>query len=164
MIAALVLLATTGAVTAVWLVMGGVAAAAGMALWKLIPRVIGWSLEEVIEKTVTPQLSKVNERIDSHMNTEENSFADLQVDVGKIATVLDERTKLFQHVDETMRETQGVISKHMAEDNRQFEAAGTALQAGQQALLERLTAVDEIGARLTKLEKQARKKKAKKAA
>lgn len=153
------LLATAGAVSAVWLVLGGAAAACGMALWKLIPRVIGWSLEEVIEKTVTPQLDKVNDRIDSHMNTEENSFADLQVDVGKIASVLDERTALFKNVDETLRETQGVIAHHMAEDNKQFEAAGTALANGQQALLDRLAAVDRIDKRLNKLEKKKSKKK-----
>lgn len=162
MIVLAALIATTGAVTAVWIVIGGIGAALGMAIWKLIPRVIGWSLEEVIEKTVTPQLDNVNDRINSHMDSEESSFGDLQKDVGKIAAVLDERTQLFTHVDKTLRETQDVIAKHMAEDNRQFEAAGSALAEGQAALLERLATIDRIDGRLDRLEKKIRKKKARK--
>lgn len=124
-----------------WIVLSAFCAAAGAALWKLFPRVIRWSLEEVIEETITPELKKVNDRIDSHMNSEESSFDSIQETIENVQKQLDEKIGLAETLQATLHKTNDILEKHMAEDKDQFAAAQNALVLGQQDLIKQLSEI-----------------------
>jgi hypothetical protein len=137
-------------VNAGWLVVGGFCAAFGAGIWKLLPKIIKWSLEDVIESSLTPEIQKINDRIDGHMDSEESSFNEIQQSVSHIKNEfsemknkLDQRTELFDNLKGTMDKTNEILDKHIDDDKIQFAAAQQALVDGQQDLINQLKRIQE---------------------
>lgn len=77
-------------------------------------------------------LAKTNERIDSHMDVEEQS----------LEKVFDSVVKINERLDGTADEWEARLVKHMHADEEEFAAAHLALVAGQNRLDDRLAAIE----------------------
>lgn len=90
------------------------------------------------------QVQEIHDRIDEHMDREEQSFDTLSSDMASMRVVLDERTTMLNTLNDTMQTSQRTLNDHIANDEERFQNSRIALDAAQRDLLSRL---DEIPTR-----------------